>query len=165
MSGSWERYLLLGLRLGRHVDGLVDAYFGPAELAARVEREELVPPGELAAEARALRLEAETAWLRAQLEGGETTARRLAGGPLGWAEEVERCYGVAPAHTDESRFEEAHRRLDAALPGPGDVGERYRAWAEAQELPADRLLDASSLLAEALRSRTRELFGLPEDED
>ena len=27
-----ERYLELGLRLGRHLDGLVDAYYGPAEL-------------------------------------------------------------------------------------------------------------------------------------
>ena len=27
-----ERYLLLALRLGRHVDGLVDSYYGPAEL-------------------------------------------------------------------------------------------------------------------------------------
>jgi hypothetical protein len=26
-----ERYLRLGLQLGRHVDGLVDAYVGPAE--------------------------------------------------------------------------------------------------------------------------------------
>ena len=24
-----ERYLELGLRLGKHVDGLVDAYYGP----------------------------------------------------------------------------------------------------------------------------------------
>ena len=27
-----ERYLEVGLRLGRHLDCLVDAYFGPAEL-------------------------------------------------------------------------------------------------------------------------------------
>ena len=32
-----ERYLRLGLQLGRHVDGLVDAYFGPPELAAAVD--------------------------------------------------------------------------------------------------------------------------------
>ena len=37
MSGS-ERYLQLGLRLGRHVDGLVDAYYGPAELKSQVDK-------------------------------------------------------------------------------------------------------------------------------
>jgi hypothetical protein len=29
-----ERYLELCLRLGRHVDGLVDAYYGPADIKA-----------------------------------------------------------------------------------------------------------------------------------
>ena len=33
-----ERYLELCLRLGRHVDGLVDAYYGPAEIAAAGRR-------------------------------------------------------------------------------------------------------------------------------
>ena len=41
MGATVERYLLLGLRLGRHVEGLVDAYYGPAELAAAVECEPL----------------------------------------------------------------------------------------------------------------------------
>ena len=35
-----ERYLVLGLRLGKHVDGLVDAYYGPPELQAQVDAEE-----------------------------------------------------------------------------------------------------------------------------
>ena len=40
MTGSAaERYLRLGLQLGRHVDGIVDAYFGPPRLAAAVEAE------------------------------------------------------------------------------------------------------------------------------
>ena len=39
-----ERYLLLGLRLGRHLDGIVDAYFGPQELAAAVEARPPVDP-------------------------------------------------------------------------------------------------------------------------
>ena len=39
-----ERYLRLGLRLGRHVDGIVDAYFGPPELQAAVAAEPLVEP-------------------------------------------------------------------------------------------------------------------------
>ena len=45
MSGSVaERYLLLGLRLGRHVDGIVDAYCGPPELAEAVASAEPVEP-------------------------------------------------------------------------------------------------------------------------
>ena len=39
-----ERYLELGLRLGRHVEGLVDSYCGPPELKEQVaERISVVP--------------------------------------------------------------------------------------------------------------------------
>ena len=37
-------YLLLGLRLDQHIPGLVDGYFGPAELKARVDMEQLRAP-------------------------------------------------------------------------------------------------------------------------
>ena len=33
-----DRYLALGLALGRHVDGLVDAYYGPPSSPARRAR-------------------------------------------------------------------------------------------------------------------------------
>lgn len=161
----WERYLLLGLRLGRHVDGLVDAYFGPPGLKERVDAEPLTAPSELADEAGALSRRTQSTWLRAQLVGCETTARRLDGEPIGWSDEVERCYGVRPEQTDESRFAAAHEQLDRALPGDGDLGERYRAWIAEQALPADALLQASMRFADALRTRTVELFGLPADEE
>ena len=160
----WERYLVLGLRLGRHVDGLVDAYFGPPELQEGVEREPLVPPSELAAEAAALAGSTD-GWLQAQLVGCETTARRLDGEQIAWSDEVERCYGVRPRHTDESQFAGAHARLDEVLGGSGSLGERYRAWTEEQALPADVLLEASVRFADSLRARTEELFGLPEHEE
>ena len=81
----------------------MDAYFGPPELAAQVEAEAPAPPAELAAEAEALACdlrfddERRNEWLRAQLAGCETTARRLAGEPIAWADEVERCYGARGA--------------------------------------------------------------------
>ena len=39
-------YLELGLRLGRHVDGLVDAYYGPPELADAVGAESPIALGQ-----------------------------------------------------------------------------------------------------------------------
>ena len=53
-----ERYLELCLRLGRHIDGLVDAYYGPAEISERVDAEELRDPAALviASEERAQEL-------------------------------------------------------------------------------------------------------------
>ncbi len=48
------RYLALGLALGRHVDGLVDAYYGPPELAAEASEGPPLALGALVADARAL---------------------------------------------------------------------------------------------------------------
>jgi hypothetical protein len=162
-----DRYLLLGLRLGKHVDGFVDAYYGPAELKQRVDAEEPTPAAALAEEASELLaltagLDGQRgSWLHAQLVGLETVARRLAGEGISWVDEVERCHGVSPKLTDESVFEEAHARLDEAF---GDAEGQAR-WRESQAVPAATLVEAASALNADARERTRELFGLPDGEE
>ena len=54
-----ERYLRLGLQLDRHVEGIVDAYFGPAELATAVQAAPPVEPRNLVAAAERLLSSAE----------------------------------------------------------------------------------------------------------
>jgi hypothetical protein len=159
-----EGYVELGLRLGRHVDGLVDAYYGPPEIARRVESEELRPPVDLVADAESLREANESAYLDAQLVGLETIARKLAGEEIPFADEVERCYGVRPRRTPEADLEATHRALDDALPGNGSLTERYQAWREGDPVPRDRLQAVLEEITEDLRGRTRSMFGLPEGE-
>src|SRR5829696_9799445 len=173
MSDLVTSYLALGLALGRHVDGLVDAYYGPTELARRAEEGPPRPPAALADEARALLADLEADrdldatrrhWIAAQVRGLRTTARKLAGEPVGYADEVEACYGVRPATAPEEELAEAHRRIDAVLPGGGPLAERYSAWREASAVPVDSLRPAVDSLAEELRARTDEAFGLPDGE-
>ena len=54
-----ERYLELGLRLGKHAEELVDAYYGPEEIARRVDAEEPLEPAALGEEAQELLAEVE----------------------------------------------------------------------------------------------------------
>jgi hypothetical protein len=165
-------YLELGLRLGRHVDGLVDAYYGPPELAERIEAEPLRRPAELAADAASLSdaldgagLEEQRArWFRAQLLGLETVARRLAGEEIAFEYEVERCYGIRPRRAPEEEFEAAHEELDAALPGSGTVAERYEAWREGDGLTGEALAGVVDTLAADFRARTEALLRLPSGE-
>lgn len=166
-------YLELCLRLGRHVDGLVDAYYGPAAIAARVEAEPLRAPGDLAADAAWLLESLEEddldeqrrRWLRAQLVGLETVARRLGGEEIAYEDEVERCYGVRPQRVPEEEFEGAHAELDAALPGSGSLAERYQAWREGDRLQGEALAKVFDRLAADLRARTAALVGLPGGEE
>ena len=136
----------------------------------QVAQEAVVPAEELAAEAASLRAELDfggatrTAWLEAQLLGCETTAHRLAGEPITWSEELERCYGVRPDPVPEEQFAAAHERAAAALPGDGALVERYQAWVESQTVPPEKLLPAAHALSRELRSRTEALVGLPDGE-
>jgi hypothetical protein len=170
MSDVSERYLELGLRLGRHIDGLIDAYFGPPELKQRVDSEELSEPAILARDAAALiedldgLEERRKSWLRAQLVGLETVARRLSGEEIPFADEVERCYGIRPGRVPEVRFESAQEALQDVLPGGGSLAERYQAWRDTDTLEGDQLAGVVDSLGADLRDRTERLVGLPEGE-
>ena len=109
-----ERYVRLGLQLGRHVDGIVDAYFGPPDLAAEVDAAPLVEPRALAAGAASLHDELDDGWLRDQVRGLRTYAGALAGDVGSYVDEVEGCYGVRPHRTDEAVFASAHERARRA---------------------------------------------------
>jgi len=167
-----DRYLELGLRLGKHVDGLVDAYFGPGDIAARIEAEPVAAPVKLADDARRLLADVDGCdldasrrhFLAAQVRGLRTTAQKVAGEPIGYCDEVESSYGVRPQKVPEDVFAEAHARLDATLPGSGPLAERLNAWRETQVVPTDTLRAAVSSLAEDLRERTKARFGLPDEE-
>ena len=163
MSPS-ERYLELCLRLRRHDDGLVDAYFGPPEVAERINAEPLRPPAELAADARQLIDEADSPYLRRQLVGLETLARKLAGEEIPYPEEVERCYAIRPQRFPEERFEEAHQALDEVLPPDGTLAGRFQRWREGDVVAADKIQSVLETLNARLRERTQELLGLPEGE-
>jgi hypothetical protein len=168
------RYLELGLRLGRLLDGLVDAYYGPPELKRSIHNEPTPDPSRLVADARALIAALDAGdgdldahrrrWLRGQVRGLLVTARRFAGETIGFVDEVEECYGVRPTHVDNDEIERAQQRIDAVLPGTGPLGERLVAWREAQAVPVDVLPRAIESLAEDFRERTDRLFGLPEGE-
>jgi hypothetical protein len=159
-----ERYVELCLRLARHDKDLVDYYYGPKEIAERVEREPLRSPADLTADARALAEETDSTYMEAQLRGLEIVARKLDGEEISYDDEVEGCYGTRPRLVPEERFEAAHRALDEALPPGGTLAERYRRWQDGYPVPRDRLEDVLRTIGDLLRERTRELFGLPEGE-
>ncbi|MCX6510625.1 MAG: DUF885 domain-containing protein [Actinobacteria bacterium] len=175
-SSIVDRYIELGLRMGRHIDGFVDAYYGPEVIADRISAEQVSTPEFLVASAGQLVVDLDAGvddgvldasrrrWLRAQATGMHTSARKMAGEEIAYVDEVEWCYGVRPTFREEDQFEGAHVRLDAVLPGSGPVRERIIEWREAQAIPVDRLDAVLSSIAEDFRERTQRQFGLPEGE-
>jgi hypothetical protein len=167
-----ERYVRLCLQVDAHIEDFVDAYFGPVSLQEEVAAEGPLDPSRLHDEAVALAEETPAvglendriAWLQPQLRGLECVTARLAGEEVGWSDEVERCLGFRPEYVNEERFRESHGRLDAALPGTGDLAARYHAWLDASVVPGDRILGALEAVSAALRRRTTRILELPPGE-
>jgi len=167
-----RRYLEMVVRLRKLAPPLVEDYTGPEELVRLIDAEPPPAASELAQEAHELaRLvkERETeadrrAWVSAQLEAVSTAAAWLGGERFSYRELVARCHGAAATLVPEEQFESAHQMLDRALPGHGDVRERYRRWVQTQLVPRSLVGAGIQALADVLGQRSRELFDLPPDE-
>ncbi len=160
-----ERYLVLGLRLGKHVDGLVDAYYGPPELQAAGRR------GGADRRRRSWRprptrwlAALDDGWLRDQVRGCATYAHVLAGDEISYADEVEGCYGVRPEKVPVSVYEAAHEQLDELLPGDGSLFERRQAFRDRHLVDGAVATGVLGELLPLLRERTAALVDLPEGE-
>jgi len=159
-----ERYLRLGLQIGRHVDRMVDAYFGPADLLAEVTAAPPPDPKELVASAEGLLDDLSEGWLRDQVVGLRTYSGVIAGDSTTFAGEATGCYGVRPVYTDEVVFEEAHGHLEDLLSGSGSLAERYRCWEDAMAIPSAKLQQTLMAAIESARNVTRGIIDLPEQE-
>lgn len=166
-------YLLLALRLDQHIAGLVDGYFGPADLKAEVETGQLRAPARLADDAGMLiaRLPDEVEddrrrdWLNAQVVALKTQAFALAGEALPYVDHVTRCFAWTPQRRDEALFEAAALDLERLLPGDEPLAGRLAAWDARFEIPVERLPAVVDWLVARFRERAASLFGLPDGED
>ncbi len=166
-------YLLLALRLDQHIPGLVDGYFGPAELKGEVDTGQLRSPARLRDDARALRarLPIEVTapdrrdWLEVQLIALETQAAALAGEPLPYLEHVARCFAYTPSRVPDTRFEAAAAALDDVLPGAGPLPDRLAAWDGRFVVDVARLPGVLDWLVGRFRRTAAVTFGLPDGEN
>ena len=165
-------YLLLGLRLGRLVDGFVDSWFGDPALARQVDAEPAPVPARLAADARDLSAKLADSdlapergrFLAAQVRALARTARRLAGENVPFRAEVEDYFEVRIEPRDPDRYAAVHDRIAELLPGPGPVGDRLAAFAERDRIPPGKLTAAAEAISAQLRALVAARFGLPDGE-
>lgn len=165
-------YLRLTLEIDRHIDGYVDAYYGPADLRAAVSAAPPRSPSDLLADVAGLRERipqddpARAIYLAATLRAIGCTVRILAGETVDYLEEVYQIYDIRPQLVDEATFVAAHRALDGLLPesSGADLGERLALWRKRFEIDAAKALDLLELARAETRRRTAAFIALPEEE-
>jgi len=171
-----EQYVRLVLAVGEHDSDFVDAYYGPAQwrIDAHAHKQSLevleANARQLADQLTAVRpsdplLERRRRSLQEQLESVQTRLAILRGQHLPFDEEARRLYGVAPPHHDDAFYLDIHRQLDAALPGPGTLGERMDAFKKKFIVPPDRVRAGLDAGLAACRGATLAHVALPASEN
>lgn len=162
MSALAKRYIQLAYGIQHYFPGYIDAYFGPQELK-NVEKSSL---SALSKEAEALQKDASGAsqWLQGQIASMRAVLEKFSGQPISYLEEVRKVYDIEPLLIDEAHFEKAHARLDELLDGSGSIYERLERFRQRFVVPVETLPNVIEHVSSELRSRTKKLFGLPDNE-
>lgn len=168
-----REYLLLGLRFDRVEEGYVDSYTGDPALRAVVGAEPPPDPAELARQATRLIAELPGAdgldgqradYIAAHLRALASAGRKFAGEDIGFVQEVHDYFDVDIVKGDPDKYREAHRKLDEALGGTGDLAERMQSYRSGEEIPPERLEECIHAFSSALRDKVRADFPLPDAE-
>lgn len=168
-----REYLLLGLRFDRIEEGYVDSYTGDPALRAVVGAEPPPDPAELARQATRLSAELPGAdgldgqradYIAAHLRALASAGRKFAGEDIGFVQEVHDYFDVDIVKGDPDKYREAHRKLDEALGGTGDLAERMQSYRSGEEIPPERLEECIHAFSSALRDKVRADFPLPDAE-
>ncbi|MFQ5817702.1 MAG: hypothetical protein ACE5H2_07085 [Terriglobia bacterium] len=165
-------YVLLVLRIDQHEPGFNDYYYGPADVREQVTREGKRPLEELRAQAEALRAALPNTrgnpvrrrWFEKQLAALETKIRMLQGEQFSVAEQARRLFDLEVQPPTNAELEAALTALDQALPGPGSLLDRVKAWRAHFRLPPTRVEAAYRIALEEVQARARKLLLLPPQE-
>ena len=155
--------LRLGLQLGRHVEGLVDASSALRSWRPRSKRAAGRPAGArlrrrgAARRARgrlAARPGGRPPHLRRRAGRRVRRVRRRGGGLLWRAADLHR----------RSRVQGGARAARGLLPGEGTLGERHERWEASTRVPTDRIERTVAAVIEEARLWTRRRYELPDGE-
>ncbi len=103
-------------------------------------------------------------FLRVQVRAIRTALRLAKGEVLSYLEEASGLYDFEPLRVPESFFESAIGKLEALLPGSGDLAVRWQGLRKRFEVAPERLNSVIEVINLELRKRTKQVFELPEHE-
>ncbi len=176
-----ERYVKLVLAVGQHDADYVDAYYGPPEWRAEVEKSK-TPLADLTTEATALIGELDKAptspprrgdedlwalrrqYLGRQLEALKARVSMLQGTRMTFDEESRALYDAEAPHHTEADFEKILAQLERHLPGEGSLIDRYDRFKQDFVIPRDKLDRVFQIAIGGCRDRTFAHVDMPPGE-
>jgi len=166
LSDFGKKYLLLGLRINKLVDGYKEAYFGPEELELKVNVESAQNPQKLINQCIILQKslkdqgfeEERKKFIMAMLKAMETRLRIENKEQIPFMEKVKRLYDIEPQYTDDSYLFTIVDKLDQFYEGSGPLKDRIQAERKKQEISSEKVIPLCKKALNILHSATLDLF-------
>ena len=174
ISKFGEDFLLLALRISKHIEGYVDFFYGQERLRQTVDCESLTAPNTLLNDSNDLlkQLESQgfdkerTRYIEKLLIAMKTSIETLCGVEIPFKEKFLRLYDVDLQPINESELDRLLDDFNKAYKGTGTLAERMKVLREKRTVPEDKVFPMFKEALNITRMKTKELFGdiLPETE-
>ena len=169
-----EDYLLLALRIDKHIQGYVDFYYGPEKLRQIVESEPLASPKKLLKDSVTIiqQMGAQgydvirERYLEKMLTAMRTSIDFLNGMEISIEEQFLKLYDVALQPVNESELKNLKTEYEEAYGSTGSLEDRIDKLRISRRVPGESAFKLFKKALQITRKRTKELFInlLPENE-
>ena len=174
LSTFGEDFLLLALRIDKHIKGYVDFYFGPERLRQIVDYESLTAPNTLLNDSNNLLKQLGTQdfdkerirYIEKLLIAMKTSIEILIGSPISVKDQILRLYDVSLEPVNESKLYDLKEELNKAYGRSGSLEERMKELREQRKVPKSDVFALYKKALKIVKNRTNELFSnlLPKNE-
>ena len=174
ISKFGEDFLLLALRIDKHIKGYVDFYFGPKKLQDIVRNEVVKSPNIILNDCKTLQKNLfvqgydkdRERYLEKDLIAMSTSIVTLNGVEIPFKEKFKRLYDVDLQPVNESELDSLIENYYDVYKGSGSLDERMKILRERRKVPEDKIYPFFKKALTITKMKTKELFGdiLPKNE-
>ena len=166
LSKFGEDFLLLALRINKHINGYVDFYFGPDKLRQLIDHESITAPNILLNDSNTLIKKLETQgynkkrelYIEKLLVAMKTSLENLKGITVSFKEKFRRLYDVDLQPINESELDNLIEDFNEAYKGTGSLNERMKVLREKRKVPGEKIYPFFKKALTITKMKTKELF-------
>jgi hypothetical protein len=174
LSKFGEDFLLLALRIDKHIEGYVDYYYGPEKLRQIVDCESLTAPNMLLNDSNYLLKQLGSQgfdkerirYIEKLLIAMKTSIEILIGSPISVKDQISRLYDVSIEPINESKLYDLKEDFNKAYEGTGSLEERLKELRIRRKVAKSDVFDLFKKALQIVKNRTSELSSnfLPKNE-
>jgi len=174
LSKFGEDFLLLALRIDKHIKGYVDFYFGPEKLSQIVKNESLTAPNTLLNDSNNLLKQSgaqgynkeRELYIEKLLVAMKTSIEILIGSEISIKDQFIKLYDVDLQPAKEAELDNLKDEFEDAYKGFGSLEERMKELRVRRKVPKSDVFVLYKKALKIVKNRTKELFAnlLPKNE-